>query len=270
MGVDAAKLDVDLTGKTALVTGGGRGVGKATVQLLAAHGARVILTARHRDEIEAAAAEIRRAGADARAIVCDISDRDGVQALFAEAGIVDILINNASIITPIGPLADVDPEAWLYNVGVNLNGVFFACRRALPGMIERGWGRVVNLSSGAAKGTTFGWSPYAAAKAGVEALTRVLAIEVAGHDIRVNAVRPGIVDTGMQEEIRRSGEAEFGRDNVERFNRYHQQGMLRDPGDPAKLILWLLTPQAEHLNGEVLWIDDPEVSARIGLQPVAR
>jgi NAD(P)-dependent dehydrogenase (short-subunit alcohol dehydrogenase family) len=260
----------DLSGKTALVTGAGRGIGKATAHLLATAGARVVLTARGQAEIEAAAADIVAHGGQAASITSDVADPESVRRLFAQAGPIDILINNAGVIAPISPLASADSAQWLYNVAVNLNGVFLTCRHALPGMIGRGWGRIVNVSSGAARGTTIGWSAYSAAKAGVEALTGVLARELAGYDIRINAVRPGIVDTEIQVQIRASTEEQFGRENVERFHRYQESGMLRDPRDPARLIVWLLSPEADNLNGEVLAIDDPAIAARLGLQVIGR
>src|SRR5947209_2257127 len=188
----------DLTNRSALVTGAGRGIGRATALQLAACGARVVLTARGRDEIEAVAQEIRSGGGSAEAIPCDVSSVDEVRALFAAAGPVDIVVNNAGVIAPISLLADAEPDAWRYNIAVNLDGVFLTCRFALPGMLQRGWGRIVNVSSGSARGTTAGWSAYSAAKAGVEAMTGVLAKEVGDRGVRVNAVRPGIVDTEMQ------------------------------------------------------------------------
>jgi NAD(P)-dependent dehydrogenase (short-subunit alcohol dehydrogenase family) len=261
---------IDLHGKSALVTGSGRGIGAATVRELARRGARVVLTARNMPEIEAVAQQIREMGGEALGVGADVSRPDDVERLFTEAGRVDILVNCAGVIAPIARLADAEPDAWLYNVAVNLDGVFLTCRAALPGMLEREWGRIVNVSSGAARGTTVGWSAYAAAKAGVEALSTVLAREVGERGVHVNAVRPGIVDTEMQVEIRRSGEDQFGRENVDRFRRYKETGLLRQPEDPARLILWLLSPEAADLNGEVLAIDDPEVAARIGLTPRGR
>ena len=180
------------------------------------------------------------------------------------------MVNNAGVIAPISLLADAEPDAWRYNIAVNLDGVFLTCRFALPGMLQRGWGRIVNVSSGSARGTTAGWSAYSAAKAGVEAMTGVLAREVGDRGVRVNAVRPGIVDTEMQAEIRGSSADQFTPENVERFRGYKERGLLRDPSDPARLILWLLTPEAGDRNGEVLAIDDPDVAARIGLEPIGR
>jgi NAD(P)-dependent dehydrogenase (short-subunit alcohol dehydrogenase family) len=262
--------DPDLRKKTALVTGGGRGIGRATALALARCGARVALSARGETEIDAVAREIRALGGDAVAIPCDVSRRSEVEELFREIGPVDVLVNNAGVIGPIAHLADADPEAWIYNIGVNLEGVFLPCHVVLHGMLERGWGRIVNVSSGAARGTTIGWSAYSAAKAGVEAMTSVLAREVGEHGVRVNAVRPGIVDTDMQVEIRGSTEAGFGRDNLERFQGYKERGLLRSPEDPARLILWLLSADADEVNGEVLAIDDPDVAQKIGLQPQSR
>lgn len=259
-----------LEGRTALITGGGRGIGRATAEQLANAGARVIVTARTAGEIDAVAAAIRERDGQAEAIPSDVAEAKSVQRLFDLAGPVDIVVNNAGIIGPIAPLAAADPAEWQQNIAINLNGVFLCCRYALPGMLERGWGRIVNVSSGAARGTTYGWSAYSAAKAGVEAMTSVLARELAGQDIRVCGARPGIVDTEMQVEIRQTGEGAFTPENVERFHRYKEEGLLRSPADPARLILWLLGPEAADLNGQTVAIDDPAIAAAIGLRPMGR
>lgn len=260
----------DLSGRTALVTGAGRGIGRATALMLGASGARVVATARTQSEIDVVAEEIRAAGGEALAVVTDIGEPDEVHALFHRAGEVDILVNNAGIIGPITPLADADPEVWMRGIRINLDGVFLTCRLALPGMLERGWGRIVNVSSGAARGHTAAWSAYSAAKAGVEAMTTVLGHELTGTGVRANAVRPGVVDTEMQVEIRAAPEEQFGSANLERFRGYKERGVLRSPEEPARLILWLLSPEADEINGETLAIDDADVSARIGLAPRGR
>lgn len=260
----------DLRGKTALVTGGGRGIGRAAALQLAGSGANVIVTARTREQINDTVREIQAGGGRARAIPADIGNDGDVRRLMRESGEVDILVNNAGIIDPIAPVLSASPDAWRRDIEVNLYGVFLTCHYVLPGMLSAGWGRIVNISSGAARGTTIGWSAYSAAKAGVEALTGVLAREVGDRGVHVNALRPGIVDTEMQVEIRGSSDENFGPENVARFRRYKEQGQLRKPEDPARLILWLLSPEADGTNGEVLAIDDPEVAARVGLTPIGR
>lgn len=260
----------DLRGKTALITGGGRGIGRAAALLLAATGASVVVTARGREQIAATVRDIQAEGGEARAVSADIGRDSDVRRLFDETGPIDILVNNAGIIDPIAPVASAPPDTWLRDIEINLYGVFLSCHYALPSMLNTGWGRIVNVSSGAARGTTIGWSAYSAAKAGVEALTGVLAREVGDRGVHVNAVRPGIVDTEMQVAIRASSEADFGAENLARFRGYKERGQLRAPEDPARLILWLLSPEAEHVNGEVLAIDDPAVASKIGLAPMAR
>jgi NAD(P)-dependent dehydrogenase (short-subunit alcohol dehydrogenase family) len=260
----------DLHGKTAIVTGSGRGIGREVALKLAACGARVVVTARTTEQIEAVAREIVGGGGEAIAIPADISDDADIRRLFEWAGDVDILVNNAGVVWPIALLVDSDPAAWRQSININLTPVYRTMREALPGMISRGWGRIVNVSSGSARGTTAGWSAYAAAKAAVEALTSVAAREVAPSDVRINAIRPGIVDTEMQVEIRSSTEEQFTRENVERFRGYTERGLLRPPEHPARLILWLLSPEADEVNGEVLAIDDAEVAAKVGLTPIGR
>ncbi|MGI8826440.1 MAG: SDR family NAD(P)-dependent oxidoreductase [Chloroflexota bacterium] len=260
----------ELEGRTALVTGASSGIGHATAVALCRSGADVVATARNREGIEAVAEEIRAFGGRTRAIASDVSLPDDVDSLFDEAGSVDILINCAGVIQPIAPVSGSDRDAWLENIKINLYGPYLTCRRALPSMMEKGWGRIVNVTAGVASGRMASWSAYSAAKAGVETLTKVMAREVGNSGVRVNAIRPGIVDTRMQEEIRGSDEVFFGRENLERYRSYKERGMLRRPEDPARLILWLLTPEADDLNGEVLVIDDPEVAARLGLEPMGR
>jgi NAD(P)-dependent dehydrogenase (short-subunit alcohol dehydrogenase family) len=259
----------DLHGKTAIVTGSGRGIGRATAFALAACGARVVVTARS-SEIDDVARDIRENGGDALAVPADVSRIEHVQRLFDNAGQVDVLINNAGVIWPIAPLADADPHEWMESIAINLDGVFLTMHAALPGMIERGWGRIVNVSSGAARGTTAGWSAYSAAKAGAEAMTSVAAREVQAHGVRVLAVRPGIVDTEMQVEIRASTEDRFTQENVERFHAHKTRGLLRPPEHPARLIVWLLSDEAHEYNGQTVSIDDPEIAAKVELEPMSR
>jgi NAD(P)-dependent dehydrogenase (short-subunit alcohol dehydrogenase family) len=256
-----------LEGRTALVTGASRGIGRATAVALARVGARIVITARDGAQLDAVAAEI---GDSAHGIAADVSQPNEVDALFQAAGPVDILINCAGVIGPIAPVAVGDRELWRRNLEINLYGPYLTCQAALAHMLEAGWGRIINVSSGGASGRVPSWSAYSASKAGLEALTKVLAREVGDRGVHVNVVRPGIVDTEMQDEIRSTSEDLFGRENLERYRSYKERGVLRQPEDPAKLILWVLSPEANELNGEVLAIDDPETAARIGLTPIAR
>lgn len=260
-------IETRIEGRTALVTGASRGIGRATADALARAGARVIVTARDQAQLDTVAAEI---GQSARGIAADLSQPGEVEALFAAAGPVDILINCAGVIQPIAPVAVADRETWWRNLEVNLYGPFLTCQAALPHMLEAGWGRIINVSAGVASGRMSSWSAYSAAKAGLETLTKVMAREVGDHGVHVNVVRPGIVDTEMQDEIRGTSEELFGRENLERYRSYKERGVLRPPEHPARLILWVLSPEADELNGEILAIDDPEIAARIGLTPIAR
>jgi NAD(P)-dependent dehydrogenase (short-subunit alcohol dehydrogenase family) len=260
----------DLRGRTAIVTGSGRGIGREVALKLAACGARVVVTARTAEQIESVAGEIVGSGGESEAIPADASNDSDIRGLFERAGDVDILVNNAGVIWPIAQLVDSDPASWRQSIDINLNSVYRTMREALPGMLSRDWGRIVNVSSGSARGTTAGWSAYSAAKAAVEALTSVVAREVASSGVRINAIRPGIVDTKMQVEIRSSSEDQFTRENVERFRGYAERGLLRPPEHPARLILWLLSLEADEVNGEVLAIDDAEVATRVGLTPMGR
>ncbi len=259
--------DEALSGRTALVTGASRGIGRATAVALARAGARVVVTARDQRKLDEVVHEI---GRGARGISAEVSQETEVDALFDAAGPIDILINCAGVIAPIAPVAASDPHLWKINLEVNLFGPYLTTRRALPHMTQQGWGRIINVSAGVATGRMTSWSAYSAAKAGLETLTKVTAREVADYGVRVNVVRPGIVDTDMQEEIRGTSEEMFGRENLERYRAYKERGSLRQPEDPAKLIMWVLSPECDDLNGEILAIDDPDTAARIGLTPIPR
>jgi NAD(P)-dependent dehydrogenase (short-subunit alcohol dehydrogenase family) len=260
-------IETRLEGRTALVTGASRGIGRATADALARVGARVVVTARDQAQLDAVAAEI---GHGARGIAADVSQPGEVDALFEAAGPIDILINCAGMIQPIAPVAVAERGLWWRNLEVNLYGPFLTCQAALPHMVETGWGRIINVSAGVASGRMASWSAYSAAKAGLETLTKVMAREVGEQGVHVNVVRPGIVDTEMQDEIRGTSVELFGRENLERYRSYKERGVLRPPEHPARLIVWALSPEADELNGEILAIDDPETAAKIGLTPIAR
>lgn len=200
---------IDFAGKTALVTGASRGIGAATAIRLAEYGAAVVLAARSKADIEAVASRIRDAGGTAEALTCDVCVFDQVNALVQHCvdhhGGLDILINNAGLIEPIAHLADSDPDEWARVADVNYKGVYHGMRAALPVMLERGSGTIVNVSSGAAVSALEGWSHYCSSKAAVLSLTRCGHKEYGDRDIRIVGLSPGTVATGMQTAIRQSG-----------------------------------------------------------------
>jgi NAD(P)-dependent dehydrogenase (short-subunit alcohol dehydrogenase family) len=175
-----------------LVTGGGRGLGYAIAGALGRAGARVVVTGRNRDTLDAAVA----AGTAARGVVCDVADPAQVDALAVDlaAEDVSILVNNAGIPGPVAPLAEVTPTQWDEVFAVNVRGTYLVCRAFLPAMVDAGRGDVINLASVSGKRPLAGRSPYCAAKMAVLGLTRTLAVEVGETGVRVNSLSPGPVD----------------------------------------------------------------------------
>jgi NAD(P)-dependent dehydrogenase (short-subunit alcohol dehydrogenase family) len=244
----------------ALITGAGRGIGRAIALTLAEEGAMVVVTSRTRRELDETARLVRAAGGVAVALVAEVASAASVAALVRtagrRAGPIEILVNNAGLLEPIGPIWRVRPAAWRRNVRVNLDGVFLCTQAVLPGMMARRRGVIVNVSSGAGRNPRYGWSAYCAAKAAVDHLTRVMALELRDHGIRVNAVYPGAVETRMQALIRATDDAAMGGD-VQPFRDRHARGQNLPPELPARLIRWLV--QEPDLTGQVLDINDPAV-----------
>ena len=263
---EAARLD----GKVAVVTGGGRGIGRATALILARAGAAVAVAARTEAEIAAVAEEIREAGGQAMAVPTDVTSWAAMQHLVDEVtrayGPADIIVANAGIVKPVEDMWAVAPEAWAQNVDVNLTGAFYTARAFLPAMMEREEreaGVVIFVSSGAATHPVPGWSAYCAAKAGLDHFARNVTSEIdrRGSSIRIHTLYPGIVDTSMQARIRELSEEQFPQ--AEKYRAYYEKQQLRPPEEPATLIWWLATPMAADFHGQVANIDDAEVRRRI-------
>lgn len=244
-----------LSGQTALVTGGARGLGLAIVAALSALGARVTFTARSPDSRDAALAQL--GPVQATGVICDITDARALAAATAPG--FDILINNAAVIAPIGRILDIDTAAFSASIATNLSAQFHVIQCCLPAMLARGRGTVVNISSGAAHRPQEGWSAYCAGKAGLAMLTRSLHLEYGAQGIRAFGLAPGVVDTGMQGEIRASGI-----NPVSQLSRSD----LAPPADPARMVAWLCTAAAETLAGQELDVRQPELRTASGLPPL--
>ena len=249
-----------LKSKTAVITGASRGIGAATARHFASEGANVVLAARSTGDIEAIAEDIHAAGGAASAIACDVSRYEDVEAAMALAdtafGGVDFLINNAGVIDPISRLESSDPEGWAKCIDINVNGVYYGLRAALPRMLAAGSGVAVNISSGAATGALEGWSHYCASKAAVLSLTRTADKELGDSPVRVVGLSPGTVATEMQVLIKASG-----------INPVSQlDPSVHIPADwPAKAIGWLCGPDAAEFRGDDVSLRDEDIRRRVGL-----
>jgi 3-oxoacyl-[acyl-carrier protein] reductase len=264
-------LDIDLTGRVALVTGGSRGLGRADALTLARAGADVVIAdiqvesdsgedverygplaqaARAQGLVfsEATAQEIQGMGRRAAAIKCDVTDRGQVDATIArvveEFGSMGILVNNAGTLDHVGQVGDQVPALWERDLRVNLTGAFNCAQAAWPHMRERGWGRIVNMASVAGTLGGFGQASYSTTKAGLIGLTKTLALEGARHGITCNAIVPGIIGTEA-----------FNFGNPDMNARMVKRVAMRRPGEPqeiANAIAFLCSDLASYITGVAL------------------
>ena len=190
-----------LKNKVALITGAGRGIGKAVALHYAREGAKLALCARTAAEIEETAKEIKVAGAECLAIPCDVSVEEPVSDFVGEAqkrfGRIDVLINNAGVMTRPAPLAELEVRKWDYTMAVNLRGPFLVTKAVLPVMMQQKSGAIINVSSSIGRGVYANFTAYAVSKWGLEGFTQTLAAEVRGYNVRVNSVDPGYVATKL-------------------------------------------------------------------------
>jgi 3-oxoacyl-[acyl-carrier protein] reductase len=190
-------VDAELNGQTALVTGGGRGIGANIARELTAAGMSVTVTGRTREQVEAVAKEI-----GGRALVGDVSKREDVEGWFAEVGEIDLLVNNAGTsVSEHGAAWELDPGEWWHVFEVNVLGVYLCCRATVPRMLERGSGRIVTVASGAAYLPGTGSTSYSASKAAVHRFSEILADQLRPHGIAVFSISPGLVRTEMTEDF---------------------------------------------------------------------
>ncbi len=228
-----------LKDKVAIVTGGGRGIGREIALLFAGEGAKVTVSARSRDQIARVVKEIAGGGGEALGVIADVSVEGDVRRMVEETtekfGRIDVLVNNAGIVEP-GPLASVDSERWRRVIEVNLIGTFYCSKAVAPTLIGQGWGRIINMSSRSGKIGNPSLTAYCASKHGIVGFTKALAEELAPFNITVNAICPGVVETDMISETVREQVGD----------------KIIKPSQIAELALYLASDSASSITGEAI------------------
>ena len=247
----------NLSGKTVLITGASRGIGEAAAKTFVEAGANVMLTARNADKLE----NIKRNLGDCSEYFAgDISEPNIVSELVdfccAHFGNIDILINNAGTIQPIGLIHEIKPEDWSSVIDTNLKSIFYTTNAVLPEMVKNGDGTILNVSSGAAHNPLTAWSHYCASKAGAAMLTQCLHTEYFEHGIRTIGLSPGTVATQMQREIKESG--------INQVSSLDWSAHI--PADwPAKALLWMCSSEADKFVGKEISLRDEVIRRNVNL-----
>jgi 2-hydroxycyclohexanecarboxyl-CoA dehydrogenase len=242
-----------LTGKTALVTGGGRGIGRAIALALAKEGAQVAVLDILRDEAERVRGEIEAQGVKALALVTDLTRRVEVEravgTTLAQWGQLDVLVNNAGW-DKLEPFLESEEETWDKVIAINFKGVLYACKAVLPHMVARGRGKVISIASDAGRVGSSGEAVYAGTKGAIIAFSKTLAREMARSGITVNVVCPGLTETPLLQGIRaQSPKAER---TIEAVTRAIPLGRVGQPEDVAAAVVYFASPAADFVTGQTL------------------
>lgn len=258
-------LEINFGGKVALVTGGATGLGYATAEALGRAGARIALNDLSDARADSACTALADSGIDCHPVPADVRDATSVQAMVdvihGRFGRLDIVVANAGVY-PNAPFLELREAEWDFTFDTNVKGVFLTCQAAARAMVaaDRG-GAIITISSGAATNAIWGWSHYCASKAAVVMLTKAMALELAHHDIRVNAVLPGFIDV-----------PEGGAPLAESFREAQHAAIPRprvgEPSDIANAVLLLASPLADWVSGTTLVVDGGSSAGRARLRPL--
>ena len=244
-----------LIGKSAVITGAGHGIGRATARLFADEGARLVINDLDKPSLAAVAKSLRSAGAEIVEVVGNVADPTDAESMISAAvssyGGIDVLVANAGII-PLGTIVETSLDDWDSVMDVDARGMFLTCKYAITEMARQGSGSIVCLSSISGMAGQRGQAAYGPAKFVATGLTRHLAIEWAEHGIRVNAVAPGTIET---EAVRRVVETAEGRRYVDLIREQHPMKRLGQPAEVARAIVFLASDDASFITGEVLAVD---------------
>jgi NAD(P)-dependent dehydrogenase (short-subunit alcohol dehydrogenase family) len=247
----------ELRGQVAIVTGAGRGLGRAIALALGRAGARVGVVARSQEQLAETVRGVSVAGGEALAVVADVSDATSVERMGREVertlGPVDLLVNNAGTAGPLGPMWEADPGDWWHSIEVNLRGPYLCSRTLLPGMIERRHGRIINLSTDAAAVAVAHMGAYVVAKTALTRFTENLAAELINSGVSVFAISPGTVRTAMTEYVL---ESEAGKKWLPWFRKLYDRGLDVPAERAAQLVVQLAAGRADGLSGRFIDVSD--------------